>query len=434
VRRPTRLNDASRRLTAARSVTLALGSLAVSLAACGGGNTADSTPTDGSSSQDSTATTVGATTTTEAVLGANWAEVAGWETVGATRFHLGSAGERALAVAVDDTPGAASALRIVELVDGEWIESADLVAMGLPLEEGSAPPGDLAGQVAIGGDASVAVVAVLINPVPGTSADGVSADLWLAIDDGSGWTLSGPGDTGIDQRLQGVSAFRFMGVAGVAVANGNVHVVFEGQWWYPYQTSGADFAVVTRSPDGSWTTFAGTEQDAGTGRMEPVAVAASPSGVAVAVGRGMLGPDDGVRIWLSADGLSWQPGPVLTDDTEAFLTVSAVAATEAGFLVAVNLDPLGESRYSALWHSVDGVTWQLATPPQLGAGDTLTGLTDVDGQFIATDSSGNLWSSIDGNSWETLLGPGGMVPLNGALIAIGDRLALLGETAGHITG
>lgn len=405
------------------------------LSACGGGSSADDSTPAGASSQDSTATTVDATTTTAAPteVGERWAEISGWETTGATNFHVGSAGERLLGVAVDDTPQAASALRIFEQTDGSWIEAADLVAMGLPLAAGDPPPGALAGEIAIGGDASVAVVAILIRPVPGASADGALADLWLAIDDGAGWKLAGPADSGIDQRVQGASSFRFSSVAGVSAANGNVHVVFEGQWWEPYRTGGADFAVATRSSDGAWTTFAATEQDTGAGRMEPWSVAVSPGGVLVAAGRGSLGPESGIRLWQSADGVTWQPGPVLTDASGAFVTVTALAATESGFVLVVNADLVGVSRYSVLWHSVDGISWQPAVLPPLADGEMLADLAAVGEQFVAIDSSGNLWTSTDGASWEALPGPTGSGARGGLLVTIGDRLALVGSTVGHIT-
>lgn len=409
------------------------------LAACGGGNSADgSTPTGASSPQDSTAqgstaTSVGATTATQAAVGESWAEIDGWETTGASSFYAGSAGERLLGVAVDKAPEAASPVRIFEQTDGSWVEAADLVEMGLPLVAGNPPPGAFAGEVAIGGDSSVAVVAFLIRPLPGLSADGALYDVWLAIDDGSGWTLAGPADTGIDQRVQGASAFRFSSVAGVAAANGNVHVVFEGQWWEPYRTSGADFAVATRSSDGSWATFAATEQDTGAGRMEPSAVAASPGGALVAAGRGSLGPDSGIRLWGSADGVTWQPGPVLTDASGAFVIVAAIAATESGFLLAVTADVAGASRYTVLWHSADGVTWQPAVLPPLAEGERFADLAAVGEQFVAIDSDGSLWTSTDGTTWEALSAPTGSGVRGAALVVLGDRLALVGETAGHIT-
>jgi len=411
-----------------------VGSLAVLLSACGGGNSADdSTPTGAWSPQDSTATSVGATTATQAAVGERWAEIDGWETTGATTFYAGSAGERLLGVAVDDTPQAASPVRIFEQTDGRWIEAADLVEMGLPLVAGNPPPGVLAGEIAIGGDASVAVVAILIRPLPGVSADGALVDLWLAIDDGSGWTLAGPAETGIDQRVQGAKAFRFSSVAGVAAANGNVHVVFEGQWWEPYRTGGADFAVATRRSDGSWTTFAATEQDTGAGRMEPSSVTVSPGGALMAAGRGSLGQDSGIRLWGSAAGASWQPGPVLTDADGAFVTVTALAATDAGFLLAVTADLTGASRYTVLWHSADGITWQPAELPPLAEGERLAALAAVGEQFVAIDSEGSLWTSPDGTSWEALSGPTGSGARGGVLVALGDRLALVGPTAGHIT-
>ena len=404
------------------------------LSACGGGNTADnSTPTGASSPHTSTATTVGATTTTDAAVGERWVEIDGWETTGATNFYAGSAGERLLGVAVDDTPQAASPVRIFEQTDGSWVEAADLVELGLPLAPGNPPPGLLAGEIAIGGDASVAVVAILIRPLPGVSADGALVDLWLAIDDGSGWTLTGPAETGIDQRVQGAKAFRFSSVAGVAAANGNVHVVFEGQWWEPYRTGGADFAVATRSSDGSWTTFAATEQDTGAGRMEPSSVAASPSGALVAAGRGSLGQDSGIRLWGSADGVSWQPGLALTDASGAFVTVAALAANESGFLLAVTADLAGASRYTVLWHSADGISWQPAVLPPLAEGERLADLAAVGEQFVAIDSEGNLWTSTDGTSWEALAGPTSSGARGAVLVALGDRLVLVGSTAGHIT-
>lgn len=411
---------------------LALGAFcAMSLAACGGES---STVSDDTTKPDGSAAIVTSTTVLAPVLG-DWAPIPGWDTLGASSFTVGAAGSRLMGVGVKEPDGQSpTGVRIVELVNGTWTETADLVALGLPLVLGELPIAALNDLIVVGGDDDLAVVAMGLPPVEGVSADGALTDLWIATDDGSGWQLAGPTETGIDQRISGRLSFRFTSLAGIAISGGLVHVVLTGQWWEPYSTSGSDFTVATRHAEGTWTTFAVDEQPTDASMM-PRAVAAADDGVVVAAGVGWIDRASGIRTWATAGAADWFPGGLLpAPDGALSPRLLGIAANGTSFLIAGEFRFADNTETSVLWRSTDGVTWSNVALPPLAEGSLLARVGAAGEQFVLYDEDENVWASADGASWTAVPLPERALAFRGRMLSLGDqKVVIIGENGGNVT-
>ena len=158
---------------------------------------------------------------------------------------------------------------------------------------------------------------------------------------------------------------------------------------------GADAAGIWRSADGeAWERIGG---DFPAAFMWSIAEG-GPGLVAVGWRRN---PDPDLAVWTSADaGLTW----VLAPDPEGFAGFEAtdVTALADGSLAMVGSAFDGSG--GRIWHSADGLTWELAVDDMAGAHAralalTPAGLVAVGG---GDDMQGRAWISTDGVAWSPL--------------------------------
>jgi hypothetical protein len=177
-------------------------------------------------------------------------------------------------------------------------------------------------------------------------------------------------------------------------------------------SDGDDDAAVWTSPDGvAWTRIRHDETNlGGSSWQEMYAVAATDSGV-VAVGAtdAAAGPD--AAPWISPDGLTWTrvPGNLFAFTGESAQVMTAVVATEGGF-VAAGLDWSGGDQDAAAWTSPDGLTWTRSEDDEsVFGGDDHQWMGAVvvsDGGVVAIGYDGSeneadaaVWTSPDGVTW-----------------------------------
>lgn len=183
----------------------------------------------------------------------------------------------------------------------------------------------------------------------------------------------------------------------------------------------ADAAVWT-SPDGhSWTRVEDPAlSEPGTQRIYSLVV--TPQGL-VAGGThyhpnqfGLYNLD--ARIWVSADGSSWEVVDDATFGGPGWQFISTVVATPEG-LVAAGGDILGQPGFhndAAVWTSADGRTWARVSDPALsgiGAQHISSLVLGPEGLIAVgydTAPRGNripaVWSSRDGTRWVRVVDPG----------------------------
>jgi hypothetical protein len=184
-------------------------------------------------------------------------------------------------------------------------------------------------------------------------------------------------------------------------------------------------AVATSADGATWTWRVLPESAPSPASM--TAVAAGGEGL-VAVGTGASGEP---AIWMSTDGIAWDPVSAAVVSSKAEL--DSVAAGPAGF-VAVG----GDSGHAAAWISPDGRTWRQATAGSAFDDAWMTRVTWTGTMFLAAGKTGPgdgaAWVSTDGSDW-TRLDTAGI--FKGAPIVaggmIGSRMVLFGQdAAGHI--
>jgi hypothetical protein len=181
-------------------------------------------------------------------------------------------------------------------------------------------------------------------------------------------------------------------------------------------------AAVWISPDGrSWTRVEDSAlSEPGTQRIYSLVV--TPLGL-VAGGThyhpnqfGLYNLD--ARIWVSADGSSWEVVDDATFGGPGWQFISTVVATPEG-LVAAGGNILGQPGFhndAAVWTSADGRTWARVSDPALsgiGAQHISSLVLGPDGLIAVgydTAPQGNripaVWSSRDGTRWVRVVDPG----------------------------
>lgn len=155
----------------------------------------------------------------------------------------------------------------------------------------------------------------------------------------------------------------------------------------------------------------------GTNMLDEVAAVTFAAGQFVAVGRhyefapGSEGSAEG-RIWLSSDGTSWEVVP--SDPTFEHATLTSVVTAGDGTLLASGFiftpsQALDSLAAYEMWHSTNGRTWRGAAEFEtavLPIGRVVHGrqgylLSRAHGLSLATGPSGaELWHSLDGLSWD----------------------------------
>ena len=166
--------------------------------------------------------------------------------------------------------------------------------------------------------------------------------------------------------------------------------------------------------NGRFSRAGGGDALAGGSQVSMDGVAARPAGL-VAVGRrSREGGEDGLAVWRSSTGVTWERLPdaeaVFAASGQAF--VNALVAVPAGF-VAVGGVRKGDDVDAAVWFSPDGTAWRAAASAADFTGPGAQSVNDVvalDGGLLAVGSTSDgrrstpaAWLSPDGQVWA----PGG---------------------------
>ncbi len=299
---------------------------------------------------------------------------------------------------------AAGRLVLVSTTDGRAWTPIDLEALGIAMDSELFAPGSLIGQAALASIDGELVGMLAARPQPGVSVEGVGADLWVVTTAGAadgGVRVMGPEETGLDQRLDGPRNFRITNLGGIAGLDDQVHVVADGQWWIPYETSDSDFATMSLLGGDSWTTHSVDEEPLGF--LNFAGVETLDDRVVAVVWRS--NKPRRLVSYVTTDGVSWIEGGHPPAEGE-WVEVSDVAVG-AGRIVAVGSElrswdaPMSEDFPVAFW-SEDGLTWNRVEMP--GELDTTPGVVVWTGQeFLAlgdaTRRLTTVWTSADGVDW-----------------------------------
>lgn len=313
-------------------------------------------------------------------------------------------------------------------IDGASWELHDLAALGLPTDTTLDVPGALVGTSALGAwDGHLhALVAAL--PQPGVSTEGVGADLWVVTTDGApagGLRLVAPAETGLDQRLEGPGSYRITTLGAPIAGTERPAFTAIGQFWTPYATSGADFAVIELGDDGGWSV---SNHDFPDGPLSDTAWGATIAGTTIAV-TATGGTHEQLARWTRTEsGWRVERGPLLPDDRIDQGVVDGAAASPDRIVAVgrVETGPLLADQRPVAWSTPDGATWSSVELP----GGDVTANRHIDvvwtgAAFVAaSDRSGPVWSSPDGAEW-TIVGSGQARRLtlwNGRVVALGDGL------------
>lgn len=168
----------------------------------------------------------------------------------------------------------------------------------------------------------------------------------------------------------------------------------------------------------------------------PVSVAAGADGAVVAVGRSGQMP----VAWTSVDGIAWRRHSVpVLGGSDVAERMSAVVASERGYLAGGSVGPELFDRHARFWASVDGIEWQPVPDDRVAfANAEVRAITTFGNGFVAVGVVGTAqqpsgavaWTSADGSSWTRVDDPafvGGIAvavvsaPFGG-LVAVGSDL------------
>jgi hypothetical protein len=247
--------------------------------------------------------------------------------------------------------------------------------------------------------------------------------------------VAGPASGATDVRLGWQAAARPPGAVPaarpVALGSGLVVLTSDGS----AQVIGDVSASAWSSPDGSnWSRLSQPGAISEPGRSIML-VAACPDGrgALVAAGTSAIGADPSLAlktaIWHSSDGRTWD---LATVDGDVGASVEDVAAGPGG-IVAVGLaQPVNAGSARALaWYSSDGSTWPQASVSD-SDGYSLLAVAAWQGELVSigsgTGGRAAAWTSADGRSWTRVASmPEGFEAHR--LVAFADRIVAVGSVA-----
>ena len=169
--------------------------------------------------------------------------------------------------------------------------------------------------------------------------------------------------------------------------------------------AGGGFVAVGYEPP-DWVPASWTSSDGGnwaihpietTGFTFPVAVAIGADGTVVAVGR-----SGGLPVaWTTADGVGWQRHPVATLGSGGVAErMTAVVATEHGYVAGGSVGPEVYERHARFWTSVDGVQWQpVPDDPTAFANAEVRSITKFGSGFVAVGVVGTAQQHTAAVAW-----------------------------------
>ena len=149
-------------------------------------------------------------------------------------------------------------------------------------------------------------------------------------------------------------------------------------------------------PSVKWTRYAGTT---GLENASFLSEVVDTGTRLVAVGARTIGTEEAVAaaIWTSSDGTIWTG--VEGFDAEGCCVIESVAMGPAG-LIAVGGQGFGTEERPAVWHSADGLAWELRPdPPVVNEGRLFRVVAGTAG-YTAFGDRGSMWTSRDGSGWE----------------------------------
>lgn len=181
-----------------------------------------------------------------------------------------------------------------------------------------------------------------------------------------------------------------------------------GQQLDAVAVQGATVVITGRGPRGvaAWVSTAPGRWRAATVPTADGAMTAVLATDAGFIAGGYLGPEFGVAeaaFWRSSDGTSWTP--IRDDPGSADGRVAALAATDSG-LVAVGISgsPGSEAVGAVSWTSPDGLSWKRSRAQPALDGATMRSVAVTPAAIVAvgTTSAGDAaaaWTSSDGLAW-----------------------------------
>jgi len=139
----------------------------------------------------------------------------------------------------------------------------------------------------------------------------------------------------------------------------------------------------------------------------PVAVTSGSGGTLVAVGRRMNDP----VAWTSSDGATWQLHEVPVLGGTAAERMTAVVATDFGYVAGGSAGPELFERHARFWTSRDGSTWDPVPDDATAFADAeVTAISAFRNGYVAVGVLGNVqhhtgavaWTSLDGLTWRRI--------------------------------
>jgi hypothetical protein len=208
------------------------------------------------------------------------------------------------------------------------------------------------------------------------------------------------------------------------------------------QTEGKLVAIGYVPPD--WTPAAWTSSNSlewayhqvdSTAFTFPVALTRGSGGSLVAVGRRVNDP----VAWTSSDGARWQVHSVPVLGGTAAERMTAVVATDSGYLAGGSAGPELFERRARFWTSRDGATWDpVADDPATFADAEVTGIAAVEHGYVAvgwlgtaqhhtggvawTSSDGLTWNRVDDPAFDDAVASSMIVAPFGGLLAVGSDI------------
>lgn len=244
---------------------------------------------------------------------------------------------------------------------------------------------------------------ITLSPLPTATAPGASSTARPTVTTGTPGTSAGPSPTA------GPSSTPDLGLlAGIRWARATAASEFEpgdtisdaigmDSLMIAAGTSAADGAAVWTSRDGLAWHRSQDFPDAPDSTIDDITL--GPAGV-VAVGSATTGRGLVPAVWISADGLTWEP----VDDPDLTAgEMAAVAGGPAGY-VALGSD-IETTDANVVWTSIDGRDW--SAPQTADAFGLQPSVSDVIRRpemylaFGARDEQAALWVSADGMAWDT---------------------------------
>lgn len=250
--------------------------------------------------------------------------------------------------------------------------------------------------------------------MPGTPATDIE-ETWVVRGGSGRWEVLDPEVSGADLEPEGPERFRVLSLID-GVADADVAVFgSRGQWWTPSYTADLSVAIHSIQPDGQVHLFGKMEPPFGGSGIQRIDTAAVFAGRFHLAGF-LTGGEHGQAavVWHSEDGVSWELTEIeVVGESSAGYSVwvNDMVSGPTGLLVAGSiLTPADNPKKRAvIWHSADGYQWlriDLDTsvdPPEQGPALIVA----TEAGYLVFENSYSLnpsrvWTSRDGVAWQLM--------------------------------